>query len=125
MLRCISRFWHVQRLAISWLTTFLIMLFHSMHCLQDNTVHQLLDRDGMLTVGTEERDIEWEAMWRAQLARDDKDSVRNSAPLHHSVAMTLFAQHQRCFSSLPQLSKAQWGKDAPSGNLDAFSCWPR
>ena len=29
-------------------------------------MHQLLDRDGMLTVGTEERDIDWEAMWRAQ-----------------------------------------------------------
>ena len=38
---------------------------------QDNTVHQLLDRDGMLTLGTEEKDVDWEAMWKAELARDD------------------------------------------------------
>ena len=40
-------------------------------------MHQLLDRDGMLTVGTEERDIDWEGMWRAQLALDDDDPARN------------------------------------------------
>ena len=32
---------------------------------------QLLDRDGMLTLGTEEKDVDWEAMWKAELARDD------------------------------------------------------
>ena len=47
-------------------------------------MHQLLDRDGMLTVGTEEKDIDWEAMWRSQLARDDKDSARNGV-LHQSA----------------------------------------
>lgn len=57
-------------------------------CIQDNTVHQLLDRDGMLTVGTEEKDIDWEAMWRTQLAMDDRDLARNGVlqiplwPLH-------------------------------------------
>ena len=50
--------------------------------MQDNTVHQLLDRDGMLTVGTKERDIDWEAMWRAQLARDDDDPARNGAGVY-------------------------------------------
>ena len=45
-------------------------------------MHQLLDRDGMLTVGTKERDIDWEAMWRAQLARDDDDPARNGAGVH-------------------------------------------
>ena len=68
--------------------------FHGVRCLQDNTVHQLLDRDGMLTVGTEERDIDWEAMWRSQLARDDGDSVRNSAPPHPSVPFKIFEQYQ-------------------------------
>ena len=46
-------------------------------CMQDNTVHRLLDQDGMLTMGTEMRDIDWEGVWRAQLAIDDKSTARN------------------------------------------------
>ena len=58
-----------------------------MLCMQDNTVHQLLDRDGMLTVGTDAKDIDWEAMWRDELDHDDRDPALDglvSAPcLHH------------------------------------------
>ena len=68
-------------------------------------MHQLLDRDGMLTVGTEEKDIDWEAMWREQLASDDKDSVRNSAPPHPSVAIISLSMPQR-FSPTSDASAA-------------------
>lgn len=44
-------------------------------------MHQLLDRDGMLTVGTDEGDIDWEAMWRDQLARDDEDPEKDGTLL--------------------------------------------
>ena len=47
---------------------------------QDNTVLQLLDRDGMLTLGTEERDVDWEAMWKAELARDDHKQANGGRP---------------------------------------------
>jgi len=55
-------------------------------CKQDNTVHQLLDRDGMLTVGTDAKDIDWEAMWRDELDHDDRDPAEDgviSAPCSH------------------------------------------
>lgn len=47
---------------------------------QDNTVLQLLDRDGMLTLGTEEKDVDWEAMWKAELARDDHKQANGGRP---------------------------------------------
>ena len=40
---------------------------------------QLLDRDGMLTLGTEEKDLDWEAMWKAELARDDHKQANGGA----------------------------------------------
>ena len=46
---------------------------------QDNTVHRLLDKDGMLTLGTDDRDVDWEAMWRTELARDDGDPAKDGA----------------------------------------------
>ena len=37
---------------------------------------RLLARDELLTLGAAERDIDWEALWRAELAKDDRLSDR-------------------------------------------------
>ncbi len=37
---------------------------------------RLLARDELLTLGAAERDIDWEALWRAELAKDDRPSDR-------------------------------------------------
>jgi hypothetical protein len=37
---------------------------------------RLLKKDEVLTLGAAERDLDWEAMWRAELAKDDRPSDR-------------------------------------------------
>ena len=40
----------------------------------------------MLTVGTDAKDVDWEAMWRAELDHDDRDPAEDgvvSAPCSH------------------------------------------
>ncbi len=100
----------------AWLTNHLTPM-HGVRCSQDNTVHQLLDRDGMLTVGTEEKDIDWEAMWREQLASDDKDSVRNSAPPHPSVAIISLSSISDASAAAPTSQHVQACKAPKRGTF--------
>lgn len=43
---------------------------------QDTTLMRLLARDELMTLGAAERDIDWRAAWRAELAKDDQPSDR-------------------------------------------------
>jgi len=47
---------------------------------QDNTALRLLEEDGMLTLGSEERDIDYEAVWRKELDKDDKEDHHDCEP---------------------------------------------
>ena len=48
---------------------------------------RLLARDELMTLGADERDIDWRAAWRAELAKDDQPSDRRQGAsqetLHH------------------------------------------
>ena len=50
---------------------------------------RLLARDELLTLGAADRDIDWEALWRAELAKDDRPSDRpKGAPDLSAVRVT-------------------------------------
>ena len=43
---------------------------------QDTTLMRLLARDELMTLGADERDIDWRAAWSAELAKDDQPTDR-------------------------------------------------
>ena len=45
-------------------------------CAQDTTLMRLLARDELMTLGADERDIDWRSAWLAELAKDDKPTDR-------------------------------------------------
>ena len=47
---------------------------------------RLLTKDEVLTLGAAERDLDWEAMWRAELAKDDRPSDRPKGARFQSVS---------------------------------------
>ena len=53
---------------------------------QDSTVLQLLETNGILTLGMDSRDIDWQRAWREQLNKDDRPGLDGaySCP-HHTL----------------------------------------
>lgn len=63
---------------------------------QDSTVLQLLETNGILTLGMDSRDIDWQRAWREQLNKDDRPGLDGaySCPHHTLPCDTLTAQMQ-------------------------------
>ena len=56
-------------------------------CVQDSTVLQLLENNGILTLGMDSRDIDWQRTWRSQLDKDDRPGLDGTFPC---------PQHEMC-----------------------------
>lgn len=88
---------------------------------QDNTVHRLLDKDGMLTLGTDDRDVDWEAMWRTELARDDGDPANDGAWRCALLSWPQAQQAQQSFSHRCQVNLTYLGSQCLC-SLDTGAC---
>ena len=87
---------------------------------QDTTLMRLLARDELMTLGADERDIDWRSAWLAELAKDDKPTdrqkgarapqlwcdmqqrglpgtVRELLSAQKAAGRAKSSQHQRCF----------------------------
>ncbi len=63
------------------------VLFVHFHSVQDSTVLQLLENNGILTLGMDSRDIDWQRTWRSQLDKDDRPGLDGTFPC---------PQHEMC-----------------------------
>ena len=63
---------------------------------------RLLERSGMLTKGMPTRELDWEAMWRAELAKDDTADADGATCCLglNGLACTVLAQHDKALYSV-------------------------
>ena len=66
---------------------------------------QLLETNGILTLGMDSRDIDWQRAWREQLNKDDRPGLDGAytCPTTPCLMTTLTAQMQASFCSQKSL----------------------